>query len=611
MQNFRRFWQWFVLGIGAFGWTTALLVSFPALGQGAQVAQVAQLTLPTVQPSAVKLPLGVERSGAIETAPVNFENKVLFRVAAPTVLNRDEPKGQTLVEVRAEQIEANLQQIIAEDVTWNAGNARSFNTLFDPESLRVQVAILNRQTILLATDAYRSQPQTLLTVTDADAQYYRLSIPDLAQRWQSQIETELIQALKRRLPSALVRQSNLAFQIGAGVVGISLLLVMLQNLLNLRSKTLREQQKSRQSDWVRRAIANPKTSDTEASRLHFFVTLQQQFTLERRLGLISFITWLVFWAQVSIWLGGLVWILYLFPNTDGLAQSIWSKPIALVIIWFGMGLANRLGDLLITRFSQAWEDSEFFLFEDSRRRDLRISTIVRSVKGLKTFLIYTMGGGWGLSVLGAPTTSVLTFGAVAALAISLAAQGLIKDLVNGFLILCEDQYGIGDWIAVGNVDGLVENMNLRITQIRTTEGRLITIPNSLISQVENLTRSWSRVDLRVSVAYQTDVKLALSVIRQVSHQFYEDPEWRLLLLELPNVLGIEALSHEGMTIRVWIDTKPLQQWIVAREFRLRLRLAFEEHDIEIGAPQQVLWQGKTPVTEDGFGGSGLLDGKRS
>ena len=110
-----------------------------------------------------------------------------------------------------------------------------------------------------------------------------------------------------------------------------------------------------------------------------------------------------------------------------------------------------------------------------------------------------MGIGWGLSVLGVPTSSVLTFGAVAALALSLAAQGLIKDLVNGFLILCEDQYAIGDWIAVGDADGLVENMNLRITQIRTTEGRLITIPNSLISQVENLTRSWSRVDFRVSV----------------------------------------------------------------------------------------------------------------
>ena len=98
----------------------------------------------------------------------------------------------------------------------------------------------------------------------------------------------------------------------------------------------------------------------------------------------------------------------------------------------------------------------------------------------------------------------------------------------------------------------------------------------------------------------------------MAQHLYEDVDWSPLLMELPKVLGIEALSHEGMTIRVWIDTKPLQQWIVAREFRLRLRLAFEEHDIEIGAPQQVLWRGKTHGTaEDGFGGGGFIESKRS
>ena len=349
MQNFRQFLQWLVLC------TLVLwLTSSPAL------SQIGQLSLPTAQPSSAKLPPGVERSGAIETAPVNFENKTLFRVAAPTVLNRDQPKGQTLVEVRADQIEANLQRIIAEDQSWDTGNPRSYKTLFDPESLQVQVATLNSQTILLAADAYRSQPQALLTLTDADAQYYRLSIPDLAQRWQAQLQSELTQALKRRLPSALVRQGNRAFQIGVSVVGISLMLLLLQHLLKVRNKVLRERQKNRQADWMSHAIADPKTSDIEASRLHFFVALQQQFTLERRLGAISFVTWLLFWAQILIWLGGLVWILYLFPNTEGFAQAIWSKPIALVIIWFGMGLANRLGDLLITRFSQAWGKQRIF-----------------------------------------------------------------------------------------------------------------------------------------------------------------------------------------------------------------------------------------------------------
>jgi len=189
------------------------------------------------------------------------------------------------------------------------------------------------------------------------------------------------------------------------------------------------------------------------------------------------------------------------------------------------------------------------------------------------------------------------------LAISLAAQGLIKDLVNGFLILCEDQYGIGDWIAVGNVDGLVENKNLRITQIRTTEGRLITIPNSAITVVENLSKDWSRVDLAITIAYDSDVDQAIAVIKQVSHDLSQDQHWQSMIPEPPQVLGVEDLGNEGITLRIWIKTIPLAQWNVAREFRRRLKRALDDADIPIGLPQQSLWFHGTPEIippEDGL-----------
>ena len=561
--------------------TIALITQvIPTLGQ--PIAS-AQLSLPSIAPASGsdQLPSGVERIGSVETAAVQFENKVLFRVAAAAVINRDEPKGKILVEVRAEQIEANLQQVIINDPTWDATNRRTYRTLFDPATTQVEVAKLNGQTILSAMDAYRPQPLALLTVTDLDARYYRLTIGELANRWRSQLETELKQALERRLPSVVALQIERAVKMAIAVVCISILLWMLQRLLAYRSQVLQD----RQNNWMAKPI---DTNLPNSRQLQFFVALQNQFTLERRRSLVKFLSWLLFWAQVLVWLGGVVWILYLFPNTERLAQAIWSKPIALLLIWFGMGLSNRLGDLLITRFSQAWQNSELFTFEDARRRDLRISTIIRSLRGLKTAVIYSAGLGWALSVLGAPTSSVLTLGAVAALAISFASQSLIKDLVNGFLILSEDHFAIGDVIGVGTVSGFVENLNLRITQIRTTEGRLITIPNSLISQVENLTRSWSRVDFQVTVAYETDIKLALSVLHQLADEFYDDPEWQPDLINPPEVLGIEAMSHEGMTLRVWFDTRPLRQWYVAREFRLRLRLAFEANQIKIGMPQRIL-----------------------
>jgi moderate conductance mechanosensitive channel len=564
--------------------TIALILGSGLIRGNGSIAS-AQLGLPSISPSpaAERLPPGVERIGSIETALVEFENQPLFRVAAAAVNNRDEPKGKVLVEVRAEQIEANLRQVIAEDPTWDASDRRAYSTLFDPATLEVKVAKLNGQTVVLATDAYRPQPFDLLTVTDLDARFYRLTIAELANRWQSQLETTLKLALERRLPSVMAIQVQRAVKMAIAVACSSLLFWLLQKLLARRNRILQE----RHATWLTKPL-NTDSPDSASHRLQFFVTLHNQFTLERRRSLVKFLSWLLFWAQVLLWLGGLVWILYLFPETAGLAEALWSKPIALILIWFGMGLSNRLGDLLITRFSQAWQNSEMFTFEDSQRRDLRISTIIRSLRGLKTFTVYVIGVGWGLSVLGVPTSSVLTLGAVVALAISLASQSLIKDLVNGFLILTEDQFAIGDVIGIGTVSGLVENMNLRITQIRNTEGRLITIPNSLISQVENLTRSWSRVDFTVTIAYETDVRLALSVIKQTTQQFYDDPDWRVDLVEPPDVLGIEEMSHEGMKIRIWFDTRPLRQWFVAREFRLRLRLAFEDYGIAIGMPQQLL-----------------------
>ncbi|GAB4462807.1 MAG: hypothetical protein OHK0037_14310 [Elainellaceae cyanobacterium] len=315
--------------------------------------------------------------------------------------------------------------------------------------------------------------------------------------------------------------------------------------------------------------------------------LRRIFTLDRRLSAVSFLQWLAFWGQILIWLGGIVLIVSRFPGTYTLTESIWLKPLSLLLIWFLVGLLNRLGDALINGLSKAWQENDLFTAEEAQRRSLRISTIVTAMKGLKTFLVYLMGLGWAFSVLGLPVGSVLTFGAVLAFAASLASQNLIRDLVNGFLIISEDQYAIGDVVTIGTSTGLVENMNLRVTQLRNGDGRLITIPNSMIDRVENQTRLWSRVDLIITVAYDSNIEQVLSVIRDVAQALYDDSQWRDKFYNPPQVLGVETLSHEGISIRVWLDTQPMQQFAVGREFRLRVRIAFEENGIGIGMPQQL------------------------
>jgi small conductance mechanosensitive channel len=127
------------------------------------------------------------------------------------------------------------------------------------------------------------------------------------------------------------------------------------------------------------------------------------------------------------------------------------------------------------------------------------------------------------------------------------------------LILAEDQFAVGDVIQIGDKSGLVENLNLRVNQLRNSEGQLITIPNSNITDVSNLTRLWSRLDFSIVVAYDNYPQQVLDVLSQVSKQFYSEPEWRDRLTEPPEMLGIDDLSHIGMLVRVWIKTVPMEQ----------------------------------------------------
>jgi small conductance mechanosensitive channel len=148
---------------------------------------------------------------------------------------------------------------------------------------------------------------------------------------------------------------------------------------------------------------------------------------------------------------------------------------------------------------------------------------------------------------------------------------------------------LGDVITVGNVGGLVENLNLRMTQIRDAEGRLITIPNSEIKVVANLSSRWSRADLIIPVSYQTDIDEALKLIENVAIQMNQEPQWKRQIIETPSILGIDNFGDRGMMIRVWIKTQPLKQWDVAREYRRRLKIAFDEVGINIPVPQQSIW----------------------
>jgi moderate conductance mechanosensitive channel len=174
---------------------------------------------------------------------------------------------------------------------------------------------------------------------------------------------------------------------------------------------------------------------------------------------------------------------------------------------------------------------------------------------------------------------------VVGLAISFGAQSLVKDVISGTFILIEGQFGIGDVVKIGNVGGQVEKMTLRTTVLRDLHGAVHVIPNGEIKLVSNLTKTWSRAVIDVSFAYGEDVDSVMSTLREVGSDFQRDPEWAPLLLESPEVLGMESMTDSAVVVRMTAKTLPLKQWDVSRELRRRIKKRFDADAIGVPSPR--------------------------
>lgn len=544
--------------------------------------------LPSIPPSTAQLPYGVQRIGLIEATDVRLDGTPVIKIASPIVYDRLKPGEQVPVEVRARQIEANLNQLLESNSEAAIAADKTTTTLLDPKTMQVYTEVLNGQPILLVKDAELAEPRVILTVTGSDAQYHSVTKSELAKRWQQTLQQELREALERRQPEVFRQRVRQVFQVILAMVGATIALFLLWRFLGWRKTLLRQQIASANTSNLEREGQDEAIAvlpDQQPDSLSLLDLLRQQLSLQRRVRLLEFFRWLLFWGMMFTWFIGISTILSWFPQTRGLSSGLVSVPLLILITWFVTGLLNRLVSLSIDRFAKTWE-ANLATDDNSQRLSLRVSTLVTVLKSIATALVYFLGLVWILQTLQLAVASVLALGTILAVAASFATQNVVKDLVNGFLILLEDQYAIGDFIAVNHVSGRVENLNLRITQIRNDTGNLITVPNSQILQVENMTRYWSRADLRVEVAYHTNINEALTIVREVADELSQDPDWAEFILDTHEVFGIEQISHTGIMLRLWIKTLPTKQWIVAREFRRRLKMAFDKHDIAIGTPKQ-------------------------
>jgi small-conductance mechanosensitive channel len=219
----------------------------------------------------------------------------------------------------------------------------------------------------------------------------------------------------------------------------------------------------------------------------------------------------------------------------------------------------------------------------------------RTVAGL----VYSVG--LAVIVAGAVLMALPEFGfdvtpfeaaaAVGSLALGFGAQSLVKDIINGFFIVLEDQYVVGDLIQVNGETGRVEHLTLRRTVLRNLSGAIVTLPNSLVGQVANLSRDWSQAFVDVTVPSDEMVGRALATLEKVSGDFRNDAGWSPALVDGPRVLGVESLSLDGTVLRLQVRTVLNRKDDVARELRRRIKMAFEELAIPLSQTHQVQLKG--------------------
>ena len=189
-----------------------------------------------------------------------------------------------------------------------------------------------------------------------------------------------------------------------------------------------------------------------------------------------------------------------------------------------------------------------------------------------------------LDELGFNLAPFLTGLGIGGIALGLGAQSLVRDVINGLFILFENQYGHGDLVTIGGVQGWVEDVNLRRTILRDPEGTLYTVPNGEIKVTGNLTRGYSGINILVPLWAASDLDRAMALIDQIGQELAADPQLGQFVVEPPRAARVEGLTEKGVTVRVLGKATPGAQFEVAGALRRRIKRAFDQAEIRFGEP---------------------------
>ncbi|MBI1290595.1 mechanosensitive ion channel [bacterium] len=244
---------------------------------------------------------------------------------------------------------------------------------------------------------------------------------------------------------------------------------------------------------------------------------------------------------------------------------------------------------LLEKSADNWLDRDDTPSGESEKR---LRTLFGFARRLANFLVLGVGVLVVLQLFGVQIGPILAAAGVVGLAVSFGAQSLVKDVIAGTFILIENQIRVGDVAVINGQGGLVEHINLRTVVLRDLAGVVHVFPNGSIEKLANMTKDWSAAVLDIGVAYKEDIDEVIVVIRKVATEMRETEQFGPKMLDDIEVFGVDSFGDSAVTIKCRLKTLPIEQWNVGREYRRRLKYAFDEAGIEIPFPHRTLYFGE-------------------
>jgi len=262
--------------------------------------------------------------------------------------------------------------------------------------------------------------------------------------------------------------------------------------------------------------------------------------------------------------------------------------LILVIAWIAVKALN----VVLRRLAKKLTMKDHQEGEPPSESEKRIETIIRLLRSFGLMVLWLTVGLVIMKEFGIEIAPILASAGILGLALGFGAQNLVRDLLAGFFMILENQVRVGDVAVVNGTGGLVERINFRTIVLRDLGGVVHIFPNGSVSNLSNLTNTWSAYVFEIGVAYKENTDNVIRIMREVGEELQNDPVNGPLMLEPVDLFGVDKFGDSAVVIKGRIKTKPIRQWAVGREFLRRVKLAFDEQGIEIPFPHRTVYFGE-------------------